>query len=177
MSFSMTLALPPSAAPVVAQPAVSLTVRSVEYTSEAIEVHAILAVPRAGGPHPGVLFIHGRSGWHNRLRTEALRLAERGFVVLAPDCHTGRFIPENPVAHDPATEQDVERGIDYLTSAPGVRAGRIGMAVGALMPNVRRAEAAAAVTAGFAGFTLANLRLWLIGPSLVVAISASESRR
>lgn len=127
MSFSVTLALLPSAAPVVAQPAASLTVRSVEYTSEAIEVHAILAVPRAGGPHPGVLFVHGRSGWHNRLRTEALRLAERGFVVLAPDCHTGRFIPENPVAHDPATEQDVERGIDYLTSAPGVRAGRIGV--------------------------------------------------
>jgi len=151
MSFSVTLALLPSAAPVVAQPAASLTVRSVEYTSEGIEVPAILAVPRAGGPHPGVLFVHGRSGWHDRLRTEALRLAERGFVVLPPDYHTGRFIPENPVAHDPATEQDVERGIDYLTSAPGVRAGRIGV-VGisrggyhAALLGVRRSEVGAIV--------------------------------
>jgi len=71
--------------------------------------------------------------------------------VLAPDYHTGRFIPENPVAHDSATEKDVERGIDYLTSAPGVRAGRIGV-VGisrggyhAVLLGVRRPEVGAIV--------------------------------
>lgn len=152
MSWSTALALVLVAAPAAAaQPAASLTVRAVEYKSDDIEIPAILAMPRAGGPHPGVLFVHGRSGWHDRLQAEALRLAGRGFVVLAPDYHTGRFIPENPIGHDPATEKDVERGIDYLTSAPGVRAGRIGI-VGisrggyhAALLGVRRAEVGAIV--------------------------------
>jgi len=45
--------------------------------------------------------------------------------VLAPDYHTGRFIPENPVAHEPATERDVDLGIDALLRVSDVRPGPI----------------------------------------------------
>jgi carboxymethylenebutenolidase len=129
----------------------SLTVRAIEYKSGDVDVPAILAIPAGPGPHPGILFIHGRSGWNERIRAEAERLAARGFVVLAPDYHTGRFIPENPVAHDPATERDVELGIDALTRVPGVRPGPVGV-VGisrggyhAALLGVRRQEVGAVV--------------------------------
>ena len=136
--------------PVVAQ-MVSVIVKSVEYKNGDLDIPAMLAVPAAPGPHPAALFVHGRSGWHDRLKAEAERLAGRGFVVLAPDYHTARFIPENPVAHDPATERDVELGIDVLTRVPGVRAGPIGV-VGisrggyhAALLGVRRREVGAVV--------------------------------
>ena len=135
-----------------AQAPARVDVRSVEYTSvDQVEVPAILAMPRGPGRHPGVLVVHGRSGWHDRLKAEALRLAERGFVVLAPDYHTGRFIPENPVAHDPRTEIDVERGLEVLKSVDRVRPGRVGV-VGisrggyhAALLGVRRPEVGAVV--------------------------------
>jgi carboxymethylenebutenolidase len=109
-----------------ASPAAALTVRSVEYRSGDLDIPAMLAVP-PGGPHPGVLFVHGRSGLNERLKVEAQRLARRGFVVLAPDYHTARFIPESPIEHDPATEGDVERGLDYLKTVPAVRPGPLGV--------------------------------------------------
>ena len=127
-AFRAVLALLLLAEPLLAaQTAAPLSVRAVEYKSADIEIPAVLAVPRSGGPHPGVIFVHGRSGWHDRLTAEALRLAERGFVVLAPDYHTARFIPENPIAHDPATEKDVELGIDYLKGLRDVRPGPLGV--------------------------------------------------
>jgi carboxymethylenebutenolidase len=125
--------------------------RSVEYRSGDVDVPAFLAVPRAPGPHAAVLFVHGRSGWHDRLKAQALRLAGEGFVVLAPDYHTGRFIPENPIAHDPATERDVERGLDYLKTVPaarGERVGVVGISRGGyhmVLLAVRRPEVAAVV--------------------------------
>ena len=150
--LALTVLLLIAHADAAAQAPVRLDVRSVEYKSvDEVEVPAILAVPAGGGRYPGVLFVHGRSGWHDRLKAEALRLAERGFVVLAPDYHTGRFIPENPVGHDPKTETDVERGLEYLKTIPQVRPGRLGV-VGisrggyhAALLGVRRQEVGAIV--------------------------------
>ncbi|MBI4634728.1 MAG: dienelactone hydrolase family protein [Candidatus Rokubacteria bacterium] len=129
----------------------SAAVRTVEYKSGDLDIPAMLATPSGPGPHRGVVFVHGRSGLNERLRGEARRLAERGFVVLAPDYHTARFIPEMPIAHDPATEGDVERAVDVLRSLPGVGRGRIGV-VGisrggyhAALLGVRRQEVGAMV--------------------------------
>jgi len=148
---SAVLALLLLAEPSAGQAVSPLSVQAVEYKSDDIEIPAVLAVPRSGGPHPGVIFVHGRSGWHDRLKAEALRLAERGFVVLAPDYHIARFIPENPIAHDPATERDVELGIDYLKGLRDVRPGPLGV-VGisrggyhAALLGVRRPEVAGIV--------------------------------
>lgn len=130
---------------------VELLERRVEYSSGDIEVPALLLLPQAPGPHAGVLFLHGRSGLNERVQEQARRLAIRGFAVLAPDYHTGRFIPENPIEHDPATEKDVERGLDYLKTVSGVRADRVavvGLSRGgylAALLAVRRAEVAGMV--------------------------------
>lgn len=105
--------------------AVELVERQVEYAGGDIQVPALLLIPKAPGPHAAILFIHGRSGLNERVRGSARRLAGRGFAVLAPDYHTGRFIPENPIDHDPATEKDVELGLDFLKTVPGVRADKV----------------------------------------------------
>ena len=110
-----------------AAPAVEVESRSVEYRSGDVDVPAFLAVPTGPGPHPSVLFVHGRSGWHDRLQAHVLRLAAQGFAVLAPDYHTGRMIAENPIEHDPATEKDVELGLDFLKTVPRARADRVGV--------------------------------------------------
>lgn len=131
--------------------AVELEERRVEYRSGDVEVPALLLLPKVPAPHAAVLFVHGRSGLNERVQTQARRLAARGFAVLAPDYHTGRMIPENPVEHDPDTEQDVERGLDYLKTVPGVRGDRVavvGLSRGgyhAGLLGVRRPEVAGVV--------------------------------
>ena len=130
---------------------VELVERQVEYASGDIDVPALLLVPKAPGPHAVVVFIHGRSGLNDRVRAQARRLAGRGFAVLAPDYHTGRFIAENPIDHDPATEKDVERGFDFLKTVPGVKADKVavvGLSRGgyhAALLGVRRPEVAGMV--------------------------------
>lgn len=107
--------------------AVELEERWVQYRNGDIEVPALLLVPKGPGPHPAVLFIHGRSGLNDRLQVQIRRLAARGFALLAPDYHTGRFIPELPIEHDQATERDVELGLDFLKTVPNVKADRVGV--------------------------------------------------
>lgn len=107
--------------------AVELEERWVQYRNGDVDVPAFLLVPKGPGPHPAVLFIHGRSGLNDRLQAQIRRLAARGFAVLAPDYHTGRFIPELPIEHDPATEKDVELGLDFLKTVPNVKAEKVGV--------------------------------------------------
>ena len=105
--------------------AAELDERWVEYRNGDVEVPAFLLVPKGRGPHPAVLYIHGRSGLNERVQAQARRLAAGGFAVLAPDYHTGRFIPENPIEHDPATEKDVELGLEFIKSVPNVRSQKV----------------------------------------------------
>lgn len=105
--------------------AVELNERWVEYRNGEVDVPALLLLPKEKGPHSAVLFIHGRSGLSQRLQAQARRLAARGFAVLAPDYHTGRFIPENPIEHDPATEKDVELGLEFIKSVPNLRSQKV----------------------------------------------------
>jgi carboxymethylenebutenolidase len=106
-------------------PAAEIHERWVEYQNGDVAVPALLLVPKGKGPNPAVLYIHGRSGLNERVQAGARRLAARGFAVLAPDYHTGRFIPENPIEHDPATEKDVELGLDFLKKVPNVESKKV----------------------------------------------------
>jgi carboxymethylenebutenolidase len=58
----------------------------------------------------------------------AVRIAARGFVVLAPDLYAARMIESMPVRHDPATEADVEAGIDALLRLPDVATSKLCLA-------------------------------------------------
>lgn len=90
------------------------------YPTEEGEVPAMLARPADDRDYPAVLFVHGRRGLDELLELHVKRLAARGFVVLAPDLFTGRFIEKFPIEHDYALEQDAGAGLDHLLQLPGI---------------------------------------------------------
>lgn len=79
------------------------------------------AQARADGTLPAVLFIHARRGIQEADKKYIAEIASHGFLILAPDWQTGRFIAPMPVTHDPATELDVAAGLDHLRTLPRVR--------------------------------------------------------
>ena len=82
------------------------------------EVPVEIATPAGKGPFPPVLFIHAKRGYEGDEQAHVRELAEQGFLVVAPDWQSGRFIERWPSAHNPETELDVEAGLDYLKSLP-----------------------------------------------------------
>ena len=52
-------------------------------------------------------------------------MAARGFVVLAPDLYTARFIEKLPIEHMEETEGDLNAGVDYLLSLPDISTSKI----------------------------------------------------
>jgi len=94
--------------------------RQTGYMSGDVEVPAILYRPKKVGTYPAVLFQHGRAGLIDWVQGHARRLAARGFIVLAPDVFSGRFIDPRPIEHDYVLEDDVNAGLSYLLALPDV---------------------------------------------------------
>ena len=84
------------------------------YSSDGVEVPALLARPAGDGKYPAVLFQHGRRGLDDGIQRHVRRLAARGFVVLAPDIYTAHFIGSHPIEHDYELEKDVDAAVDVL---------------------------------------------------------------
>lgn len=101
--------------------------RAVSYVNSEgdTEVPALIFRPKAEGKFPAVLFQHGRRGLDAVVRRLAKRMAARGFVVLAPDVYEARFIEPLPMEHDPATDGDVNAGVDFLLAQPDISSSKI----------------------------------------------------
>ncbi|MET0069268.1 MAG: dienelactone hydrolase family protein [Candidatus Thiodiazotropha sp.] len=101
--------------------------RKVAYVnpSDNTEVPAILYRPRKPGKYPGVLFQHGRRGLDELVQRLPRRMAARGYVVLAPDVYSARFIDKLPIEHLVETEGDTNAGIDYLLAQPDVSTSKV----------------------------------------------------
>jgi len=84
------------------------------YANGEVEVPALIARPADDVKYPAVLFVHGRRGLDDLVQRHVRRLASRGFVVLAPDLFSGRFIEKFPIGHDYAIEGDLNAGVDVL---------------------------------------------------------------
>jgi len=93
--------------------------------ADGTEVPAILYRPKKSGKYPGVLFQHGRRGLDELVQRLPRRMAAQGFVVLAPDVYSARFIDKLPIEHMVETEGDTDAGIDYLLTQPDVSTSRI----------------------------------------------------
>ncbi len=91
-------------------------VKWVTVRNEDVEIPVMVARPVKEGKFPGVLFLHGRRGLDELFQLHVKRLAARGFVVIAPDLYTGRFIERFPIYHDPAVEDDANKVLDYALS-------------------------------------------------------------
>jgi len=86
----------------------------IEYERDDIQIPAMVARPADGDAYPAILWSHGRRGLDHLAELHVKRLAARGFVVLAPDLYTGRFIEAHPLDHDYALEGDLNQGLDVL---------------------------------------------------------------
>lgn len=85
-----------------------------DYKSGDYTIPAMVARPDDDKKYPAVVFQHGRRGLDNLVQYHVKRLAARGFVVLAADIYSGRFIEKFPLAHDYSLEEDVNRALDTL---------------------------------------------------------------
>ena len=74
-----------------------------------LEANAHLAVP-ASGSGPGVLVLHPWWGLNEDIKNVADRLAEAGFVALAPDLYNGRIATTIEQAGEYADALDEEEG-------------------------------------------------------------------
>ncbi len=102
-----------------------VAIRDTSYTNGEFEIPALIIRPSDDKQYPGVLFQHGRRGLDDLVVLHAKRLAARGFVVLAPDIYSGRFIEKFPIEHDYVLEEDVNKGVDHLLSLPDISSDRI----------------------------------------------------
>lgn len=98
--------------------------RWIEYPSDDATVPAMLAYPADGKAYPAVVYQHGRRGLDDLIQAQVKRLAARGFVVLAPDVYSARFIEKLPIEHDAAVDSDVAAAVDVLLAQPNISSNR-----------------------------------------------------
>ena len=91
------------------------------------DVPVEIAIPAAKGPFPPVLYVHAHRGYEDPDRAHIRELAAQGFLVVAPDWQSGRFLERWPKPHDPATEGDVEAALDLLLARPDACKGPAGI--------------------------------------------------
>ena len=90
------------------------------------EISGYLARPLGGGPHPGVVVLHDVFGLVNHVKEVARKIADQGYVALAPDLHhrEGPGDPDDVAAivraaggdPDARTVGDVEGAVAHLRS-------------------------------------------------------------
>ena len=91
------------------------------------DVPVEIAIPEGKGPFPPVLYVHARRGYEDPDRAHIRELAGQGFLVVAPDWQSGRFVERWPKPHDPASEGDVEAALDLLLARPEACKGPAGI--------------------------------------------------
>ncbi len=89
LTVAMMLAAPLAAA--------GVKTREITLKSGDEEIKAYLAEPEGGGTHPGIVVIQEWWGLTDWIKENARRLAEHGYVALAPDLYRGR-VADNPMA-------------------------------------------------------------------------------
>ncbi len=85
--------------------AISTAIKSdwVEYPSRSATIRAYLGVPAGAGPWPGIVMIHENPGMTEHRLDVTRRLAEQGYITIAPDLYSR--VGGKP----PTGETDVER--------------------------------------------------------------------
>ena len=120
---SSGLAATPSLAPASPQAAADVDAQTVQYPSGRATISAYLAKPKAGGTHAAVIVVHDTGGLNDGVKAVAGRLAEAGFVALAPDLVRGaKAIGQVPIAQP---VNDLKAALAFLRQDAGVDAEKI----------------------------------------------------
>ncbi len=104
------------------------------YKSGDVDVTGFFCHPDGNGPYPALLMLHGKSGQPKTPPPETAWLAEKGYVVLAPDYFTPMGLTQenfdiavfNQSQIDPVREH-LAQGLVALKSSPLVDPKRIGV--------------------------------------------------
>lgn len=96
----------------------AIDIRTATVKSGNTEVPVEIAIPSGKPPFPPVLYVHAKKGYDATDRAHIAELAQQGFLVLAPEWQSGRFIEGWPKEHNPETELDVEAALDALKKLP-----------------------------------------------------------
>ena len=92
-------------------------------------VWGILETPPTPGPHPGVVLLHGSSGWQTAYPQIAKILADSGLVALAIDYYveTGSYSQADELKLWPVWQATVRNAVAYLQANPSVSGRPIGL--------------------------------------------------
>jgi carboxymethylenebutenolidase len=129
-SFSVALVLAPVlAGPVLAEVKTSLvTIKSGDEL-----ITGFLAVPEGSGPFPALVVIQEWWGLNDWIKENAKRMAEKGYVALAPDLYRGKVTANPKVAKQllgglpkDRALRDLKGAIDFLSANKHVQKGKIG---------------------------------------------------
>jgi carboxymethylenebutenolidase len=107
---------------------------NVKFKSGTEEVVGFLAVPQGEGPFPAVVVIQEWWGLNDWIKTQARRLAEQGYIALAPDLYRGKVTEDMKVASQllkglppDRAMRDLKGATDFLASHKLVDKDRLGV--------------------------------------------------
>src|SRR5262245_22742190 len=97
------------------------------------EIKAFVAEPEGKGPFPGLVVIQEWWGLVDWIKDNAKRMAENGYVAVAPDLYRGKSTDDPTVARQLLTGlprdralRDLKAAVSYLTSKDNVNKEKIG---------------------------------------------------
>src|SRR5574342_1259548 len=98
-------------------------------------IDAVRALPRAKGKRPAVMILHERYGIDQHTRDLTVKLAQAGFVGLAPDLFHRFSGDRNAVLRgeqrvdltDGGALADLNAAVEYLKKLPSVDSSRLGI--------------------------------------------------
>ena len=83
------------------------------------QVQAYFVRPQKIGPTPGVVVIHEWWGLNEQIKRVADRIAEEGFMAIAPDLYRGKIGTDAGLAHELMRGLNENYAIDVVTGAVG----------------------------------------------------------
>ncbi len=112
----------------------SLITEMIEFGKNGDKVPAYMARPDDDAQHPGVIVIQEWWGLNEHIKDITRRMAEAGYVAIAPDLYRGQVAEEPDEARKLMMERemedalaDVSSGVDYLQSQDAVIPKSIGV--------------------------------------------------
>jgi carboxymethylenebutenolidase len=98
------------------------------------EMPLYVSTPASGGPVPGIVVVHGRSGLENFIKDVTHMLALQGYVAVAPSLYhrDGPDCKDNNVTRksrlrDPSIISDINAAIGFLKNHRQVNAAKLGI--------------------------------------------------
>src|SRR5277367_1355131 len=106
---------------------------TVQFPSGTETVSGFLAMPEKPGRYPALVVIHEWWGLTDWVKEQTQKLAEQGYIALAPDLYRGQVTSDPEVAHElmrglpqDRAVSDLRAALAYLVSRKDVKPGRIG---------------------------------------------------